>query len=85
LSIIKDSGVREEVVFMHGNLAIIFYEAEDLNECYKRQGTTEIAMRWNALMGPMFASSYVFNVADRLPVLEKVFDLNEQLEKKLNP
>jgi L-rhamnose mutarotase len=85
LSIIKDSGVKEEAVFMHGNLAIIFYEADDLNECYKRQGTAEIAKRWNALMSPMFTSSYAFNVADRLPVLEKVFDLKEQLEKRLNP
>jgi hypothetical protein len=33
----------------------------------------------------MFTSSYEFNVSEKLPVLEKVFDLNEQLEGRLNP
>jgi L-rhamnose mutarotase len=85
LKVIKESGVEEETVFMHKNLAIIFYEAEDLNRCYERQGSAEVAQEWNRLMSPMFASSYRFNVSEKLPVLEKVFDLNEQLEGRLNP
>lgn len=83
LNVIKESGVKEEAVFMHGNLAIIFYEAEDIDLCYKRQGSAEAAKRWNELMAPMFDSSYKFNVSEKLPVLEKVFDLNEQLEGEL--
>jgi len=85
LNVIKDSGVKEEAVFMHGNLAIIFYEAEGLDLCYERQGNADVAKRWNALMAPMFTSSYEFNVSEKLPVLEKVFDLNEQLEGRLSP
>ncbi|MCK4818706.1 L-rhamnose mutarotase, partial [bacterium] len=83
LNVIKESGVKEEAVFMHGNLAIIFYEAEDLDLCYKRQGSAEAVKRWNELMAPMFDSSYKFNVSEKLPVLKKVFDLNEQLEGEL--
>jgi L-rhamnose mutarotase len=84
LRVIKESGVEEELVFMHGNLAIIFFRAEDLDGCYERQGRTDVAKEWNKLMSPMFASSYQFNVSEKLPVSEKVFDLNEQLEGKLN-
>ena len=36
-------------------------------------------------MAPMFTSAYEFNVSERLPVLEKVFDLSEQLAGRLNP
>ena len=84
LNVIRDSGVKEEAVFMYGNLAIIFYEAEDIDLCYQRQGSSGVAKRWNGLMSPMFASSYEFNVSNKLPVLEKVFDLNEQLAGRLN-
>jgi L-rhamnose mutarotase len=84
LKVIRDSGVKEEAVFMYGNLAIIFYEAEDLDMCYQQQGSADVAKRWNDLMSPMFDSSYEFNVSDKLPLLEKVFDLNEQLDGRLN-
>ncbi len=85
LEVIRDSGVNEEAVFMHGTTAIIFYETDDLNLAYQRQGASEVAARWNKLMAPMFASAYEFNVSDTLPVLEKVFDLSEQLQGRLNP
>jgi L-rhamnose mutarotase len=85
LRVIRDSGVREEAVFMHGNKVIIFYETDDLDGAYKLQGGAAVAKRWNQLMAPMFASAYEFNVSDKLPVLEKVFDLTEQLSGKLNP
>lgn len=85
LSVIKESGVEEEAVFMQGTTAIIFYEAEDLDSAYRRQSSSEVVRRWNELMEPMFASSYEFNVSDKLPVLEKVFDLKEQLSGRLDP
>ncbi len=85
LNIIRESGVREEAVFMHGTTAIIFYETDDLDRAYKQQESAEVAQRWNELMAPLFASSYEFNVSDELPVLEKVFDLTEQLSGRLNP
>jgi len=85
LRVIKESGIEEEAVFMHQNIAIIFYQAEDLDLCYERQGSAEVVREWNRLMSPMFASSYRFNVSEKLPVLEKVFDLNEQLGGRLDP
>jgi L-rhamnose mutarotase len=85
LKVIEDSGVKEEAVFIYKNYAIVFYEAHNLDACYEKQAGAEVARRWNELMAPMFASSYEFNVSERLPVLEKVFDLKEQLGGRLNP
>lgn len=85
LKVIRESGVKEETVFIHGSMVVIFYEADDLDRSYEVQGSAPIAKRWNEMMAPMFASSYDFNVSERLPVLEKVFDLNEQIEGQLNP
>ena len=85
LSVIRASGVKDEVVFMRGTMVVIFYEADDLDRSYKLQGSAPVTKRWNEMMAPMFASSYDFNVSERLPVLEKVFDLNEQIEGQLNP
>jgi L-rhamnose mutarotase len=85
LKVIRDSGVKEEAVFMDGTRLILFYEAEDLDGAYRQQGGSDVAQRWNRLMAPMFASAYEFNRSDRLPVLEKVFDLAEQLAGELKP
>jgi len=84
LNVIKNSGVEEEAVFIYKDMIIIYFEAEDLNHAYEIQGKAEIAKKWNALMAPMFASDYEFNESDSLPVLEKVFDLNEQLKGYLD-
>jgi L-rhamnose mutarotase len=79
IEVIKKSGVREEAIFIYKNLAIIYFEAEDLNKCYKFQGKFEVAKRWNELMAPLFVSSceFTFNDFKNLSTLEKVFDLNE--------
>jgi L-rhamnose mutarotase len=85
LKVIRESGVKEETVFMRGTMVVLFYEADDLDRSYGLQGGAPVAKRWNELMAPMFVSSYDFNVSEKLPVLEKVFDLNEQIEGRLNP
>ena len=85
LDVIKESGVKNEVVFMYKNLAIIYFEAEDLNTCYKFQEKFDVTNKWNKIMQPMFASNYDFGGdPDKLSGLKKVFDLNEQLAGKLN-
>ena len=35
-------------------------------------------------MTPLFISVYEFNSSEKLPTLEKIFDLNEQLKGKLD-
>ncbi len=85
LQVIKESGVQEECVFTNGSQIIIYFEAENLDESYQIQGKSDIIQRWNKLMKPMFDDTYEFNEVDnQLPVLEKVFDLNEQLSGRLS-
>lgn len=85
LNVIKESGVKNEVVFMYENLAVIYFEAENLSACYKFQEKFDVIKKWNKIMQPMFASNYDFGGdSDKLSGLKKVFDLNEQLEGRLN-
>ncbi len=85
LQVIKNSGVQEECVFINGSQLIIYFEAEDLDASYQIQGKADIIQQWNELMKPMFDDTYEFNEADnQLQTLEKVFDLNEQLNGNLS-
>jgi len=81
LEIIKKSGVKEEVIFIYKNLAIIYFEADDINRCYEFQNRFEVVKKWNKLMEPLFESSYDFNKSKKLKALDKIFDLSEQLKK----
>ena len=80
LRVIKKSGVEEEVIFIHDNFCIIYFEAEDINKSYDYQRKFEVTQKWDNLMKDLFDSDYKFSNAEKLPVLEKVFDLNEQLD-----
>lgn len=84
LEVIKKSGVKEEVIFIYKNLAIIYFEAEDIDKCYDFQGKFGVTEKWNKLMAPLFASAYGFSSSEKLPTLEKIFDLNEQLKGNLD-
>jgi len=84
LKVIKDSGVNDEKVFIHKNMIIIYFEAEDLDNSYQIQGKSDIVKQWNEKIKPMFADKYEFNEEEhKLPFLEKVFDLNNQLNGEL--
>lgn len=85
LNVIKDSGVKNEVIFVYENSIILYFEAEDLDKSYELQGEFEVVKKWNELMGPLFESEYDFDSSEKFSSLRKVFDLNEQLEGKLNP
>jgi len=85
LKIIKKSGVKNENIFIYKNLAIIYFEAEDLKSCYKFQENFDVVKKWNEIMEPMFESNYDFGGDPNIiSSLRKIFDLNEQLEGKLN-
>jgi L-rhamnose mutarotase len=84
LQIIKKSGVKEEAIFIYKNLAIIYFEADDIDRCYEFQKGFEVVKRWNKLMAPLFESVYKFDSSKKLKTLEKIFDLNEQLKGKLD-
>ena len=79
VEVIRESGVKEEVIFIHNNLVIIYFEADDLGKSYKYQENHEIVEKWNKMMKPLIQSTseLVSGDHDNIPTLEKVFDLNE--------
>jgi len=84
LQVIKKSGVKEEVIFIYKNLAIIYFEADDIGRCYEFQKGFEVVKKWNKLMAPLFKSVHKFDNSKKIKTLEKIFDLNEQLKGKLD-
>jgi L-rhamnose mutarotase len=83
LKVIADSGVKEEAIFMYKNLAIVYFEAEDLDACYKYQQKFKVYEEWHVLMMPLFEAKYELTGSGNfaIPMVEKVFDLREQLEQ----
>ena len=67
------------MIFIYKNLVIIYFEAEDISESYGFQEDYEIVKKWNKLMEPLILSTseLVSGDHDNIPLLEKVFDLNE--------
>jgi L-rhamnose mutarotase len=83
LKSIKDSGVKEEVMFFYKNLAIVYFEADDLNKSYEIQRkSVELEKGWDDLVGPWISKGEYKPGTYELDFLEKVFDLNEQLEEE---
>lgn len=83
LKSIKASGVKEEVMFFYKNLAIVYFEAEDLNQSYEIQRrSVELEKGWEDLVGAWISKGEYKPGTYELDFLEKVFDLNEQLEEK---
>lgn len=75
LKAIKNAGAQEEILYIHKNLSIIFFICEDLDELYRKLGNEDIVKKWDATVGPWIESVS--------PCLEKIFDLNQQLDGKL--
>jgi L-rhamnose mutarotase len=80
LRAIKDAGAEELLIWNYKNFSIVYYECDDLDAVYEKLGGTEIAKKWNTTVGPWFAESPTLDGSDSVGTLEKIFDLNQQLE-----
>ena len=85
LTEIKKAGARELLIWNYKNFSIVYYECEDIDELYARVGKTEAAKKWNMTVGPWFEESPVLDGSDSVGSLEKIFDLNQQLNGRLEP
>lgn len=75
LKAIKNAGAQEEILYIYKNFSIIFFICEDLDELYRELGNEDIVKKWDATVGPWIESVS--------PCLEKIFDLNQQLDGRL--
>ncbi len=75
LEAIKNAGAKEELLYIYKNLSIVFFECENLGDLFEKLGKEPIVDKWNATVTPWFKNEPV--------TLEKIFDLNQQLQGKL--
>ncbi len=75
LEAIRESGIKDEIIFFHRNQSIIILECEDNAFCDAKLRATEVCKKWDELTLPWFESTG-FEQA------EMIFDLNKQLAGK---
>lgn len=83
LRTLREAGVEEEVIFIYKNTSLIFLETDDLDKFYEYQKRySEEKGEWRPEEAQKMLKTPVTNAAGEFefPSLEKVFDLNEQLE-----
>ena len=76
LEAIRDSGIKDEVIYFYKNQSIIFMECEDFEACNLKLRATDVCKRWDEKLVPWF-------VENGISFPEKIFDLNQQLGGKL--
>ncbi len=80
---LKDAGAKELLIYRYGNFSILFWECEDINEVYRKWGANETCTKWNARLSKAYKVSPSIDGSDDVDTLEKIFDLNQQLNGKL--
>ena len=83
LDVLKKAGAEECICYLYRNLAIMIYECEDINESFSKLGLDPRRAAWEDFTQPMFANSPKFDGSEPVVGLQKIFDLNQQLNGKL--
>ena len=83
LDAIKDCGAKELLIWNYKDLSIVYYECEDIDKLYEKLNKLEVTKKWNATVGPWFKTGIPYDENGKFITCEKVFDLNQQLEGKL--
>ena len=79
LSLIKDSGVQREIIWIKDETLYVYIMAEDFDKALGRQGETKLFQKWVEKMQPLLSEMQDYSEEGRIVKLEKVFDLEEQL------
>lgn len=77
LKAIREAGFTNEVIYYYQDQSIIFLECPDLKACDAKLRATEICKKWDETVCPWFKGDPV--------ILDKIFDLNQQLDGQLLP
>ena len=81
----KSCGIKEELIWIYKNLSIIYIECDDINQVFKAIGSDEIEKKWDITVSPWFKEPQSLDGSEEIKTLEKIFDLNQQLEGELEP
>ena len=83
LEALKAAGAENCIVYLYKNLSILIYECEDIEESFSRLGKIEANIKWQTTVAPWFKGTPKFDGTQKVQSLEKIFDLNQQLQGKL--
>ena len=83
LDAIKIVGVKELLIWNYKNLAIIYFECEDIDRVYTELEELNVVNKWNNTLKPWLQESPVIDIPGKIVTLDKIFDLNEQLNGNL--
>jgi len=77
----RDAGIKRELIWMKGDYLYLYIMAENFNEAMEKLKKTDIFKKWIREMAPLLDEIQDFSSNGQVIRLEKVFDLEEQLEK----
>jgi L-rhamnose mutarotase len=83
LKAIKENGAKELLLWNYKNFSIVYYEVEDIDALYEKLNKLEVTKKWNAIMDKFFKESLPVDSEGKFITCDKIFDLNQQLEGKL--
>ncbi len=83
LESIKDNGAKELLIWNYKNLSIVYYEVDDIDKLYEKLNQLEVTEKWNVTVGPWFKTGLPTDKDGKFITCEKIFDLNQQLEGRL--
>ena len=81
LDVLRKGGATECITYLYKNLAILIYECEDINESFTALGKDPRRAAWEEFTQPMFLNSPKFDGSVKTEGLQKIFDLNQQLDE----
>lgn len=80
----KDCDITSEIIWIYKNLAIIYIECGDIEATFKKISVNEVEKKWDATVSPWFKNVEILEDSNKIPVLEKIFDLNQQIKGNFN-
>jgi L-rhamnose mutarotase len=81
LKAIKESGIEREMIWMHGNYICLYIMTENFDKAMGILTEKQIFRDWITKMEPLLAQMQDYSGEGNVVRLEKVFDLEKQLEE----
>ncbi len=81
LDVLRKAGCVDCKSYLYEDMQVLIYTCEDINESFKKLAQDPRRQAWEEFTQPMFANSPKFDGSVEVQGIEKVFDLNEQLDQ----
>jgi L-rhamnose mutarotase len=84
LTAIRGADCTQMITFLYKNYSILYVECEgDIDNMFAKLGKFDANTKWQKVTSPWFASSASFDGSAKSQPIEKIFDLQQQLNGEL--